>query len=182
MVRLVLINGAPASGKSTLARRYADDHPLVLALDIDVILGMLGRWLDDPYASGLAARRMAIEMARTHLTSGHDVVVPQFLGRVEFVLELERLCADVGARFVEVALLGDPDVLLQRFERRSAAAATATDRDASVLLARGGGVTVIPELCARLAEVIARRPGTIPLTSGDIDGAYRSLVECLQWT
>jgi adenylate kinase family enzyme len=33
--RLVLINGAPGSGKSTLASRYAQDHPLTLALDVD---------------------------------------------------------------------------------------------------------------------------------------------------
>jgi predicted kinase len=48
MARLVLINGAPGSGKSTLARMYVDQHPLVLALDIDVVRAMLGRWLDDP--------------------------------------------------------------------------------------------------------------------------------------
>ena len=45
MPHLVLINGAPASGKSTLARMYADEHPLTLALDIDVLRAMLGcRW------------------------------------------------------------------------------------------------------------------------------------------
>lgn len=44
MARLVLINGAPASGKSTLAQMYVDEHPLTLALDIDVVRAMLGRW------------------------------------------------------------------------------------------------------------------------------------------
>lgn len=36
MTCLILINGLPASGKSTLARRCAADHSLTLALDIDV--------------------------------------------------------------------------------------------------------------------------------------------------
>jgi hypothetical protein len=27
---------------------YIDEHPLTLALDIDVVRAMLGRWLDHP--------------------------------------------------------------------------------------------------------------------------------------
>jgi predicted kinase len=86
MPRLVLINGAPSSGKSTLAKRYVEEHPLTLALDIDVVRAMLGRWLDHPIEAGLMARRMALEMTRVQLLAGHDVVIPQFLGRLNFVL------------------------------------------------------------------------------------------------
>ena len=48
MPTLVLINGAPASGKSTLARLLAVDRNLTLVLDIDTIRGLLTRWEDDP--------------------------------------------------------------------------------------------------------------------------------------
>jgi len=105
----MLINGAPGSGKSTLARRYAQDHPLTLALDVDRVRGMLGRWLDTPTEAGLLARQMAVEMARVHLCAGHDVVVPQFLGRLDFIGVLQRLCEEVRAEFVEVVLLSNPD-------------------------------------------------------------------------
>lgn len=40
-------------------------------------------------------------MAREHLHSQHDVIVPQFLGRLEFVLALQQLIDDISARFVE---------------------------------------------------------------------------------
>jgi len=78
MTRLayVLINGAPASGKSKLAQMYIDEHPLTLAIDIDVVRSMLGRWLDHPIEAGLTARRMALEMARVQLSAGRDVLVP----------------------------------------------------------------------------------------------------------
>lgn len=97
MARPVLINGAPGSGKSTLARMYVDDHQLALALDFEAVRAMLGHGLDEPTEAGLIARRMALEMARVQLTAGRDVLVPQFLGRPDFVVSLERLCHDVGA-------------------------------------------------------------------------------------
>lgn len=120
MARLVLINGAPGIGKSTLVQRYVDEHPLALALDVDAVRAMLGRWLDQPVEAGLIAQRMALEMARVQLTAGRDVLVPQFLGRLDFVLELEHLAGQVGADFVELALLSSPQDAADRFVRRSA--------------------------------------------------------------
>ena len=100
---LVLLNGPPASGKSTLAARLVESRPLALNLDIDVVRGLLGAWIDRPADAGLAARALAISMARTHLAAGHDVFVPQFLGRVDFIEELERLADECDVRFVEIA-------------------------------------------------------------------------------
>ncbi|HTI20015.1 MAG TPA: AAA family ATPase, partial [Kutzneria sp.] len=72
---LLLLNGPPGVGKSTVAARYVDDHPLALNLDIDVLRAQLGRWQDDLESAGLVARDLAVAMARTHLLAGHDVVV-----------------------------------------------------------------------------------------------------------
>ena len=79
MPKLILLNGPPAVGKSTLARRYADAHPLTLVLEIDAVRALLGSWLEEWQQSGPAARWIALAMARTHLEAGHDVIVPQLL-------------------------------------------------------------------------------------------------------
>lgn len=42
MPQLILLNGPPAVGKSTLAARYADDHPGTLNLDIDLLHPLIG--------------------------------------------------------------------------------------------------------------------------------------------
>lgn len=47
-------------------------------LDIDRVRNMIGRWRDEPEIAGLLARSIALAAARTHLTAGHDVVIPQF--------------------------------------------------------------------------------------------------------
>jgi predicted kinase len=72
---LLLINGAPGVGKSTLARRYADDHPLTLVVEIDAIRTQLGGWQTRD-ESRLIARELAIALIRAHLAAGHDIVVP----------------------------------------------------------------------------------------------------------
>lgn len=57
-------------------------------------------------------------MAQAHLHAGHDVLVPQYLGRLEFMEMLREVAVEVGATFVEVALLSDRDDVVRRFERR----------------------------------------------------------------
>jgi predicted kinase len=138
--RLILLNGAPGIGKSTLARRYVDDHPLALCLDIDSVRAMLGRWLEQPIQSGLAARALAIEMARTHLRTGHDVIVAQYLGRIDFVEQLDQLARDAGVAFIETALQTDAADAVARFTRRSMYPQTSAHRDAAELQQREGGL------------------------------------------
>jgi adenylate kinase family enzyme len=62
---LILINGPPASGKSTMAKLYAAGHPLALVLDIDCVRGCLGRWREDLPAAGRAARTIALAVFRS---------------------------------------------------------------------------------------------------------------------
>lgn len=114
--RLILLNGPPAAGKSSLARRWIADHPLSLSLDLDLIWPMLGRWRDDLEATGLAARRLALAMAESHLAGGYDVIVPQFLGRPDFIDQLAELAGD---RFRHVVLLPPFEVIAGRFDTRS---------------------------------------------------------------
>lgn len=138
MAALVLLNGPPGVGKSTLARRVAADHPLALALDIDVVRSMLGRWIDTPTDAGLAARALAVAMIRTHLAAGHDVVVPQFLGRVDFVVELAAVAAGAGVPFVELALTAGRDDAAAWLAERTRHPVTVVDRENAELVARRG--------------------------------------------
>ena len=66
---------------------------------MDGIKHSLGRWNEDLLSSGLHARRLALALAREHLGAGHDVIVGQYLARTDFIEDLERLAAELGARF-----------------------------------------------------------------------------------
>ncbi len=114
---LALLNGPPASGKSTLARLWVDEHPLALNLDLDDLWLHLGRWQDDLTATGLAARRLALAMCQAQLSADRDVIVPQFLGRPEFI---DQLAAVGGKHFRHLVLLPPLSVVQRRFAHRGA--------------------------------------------------------------
>lgn len=163
---LLLLNGPPGVGKSTMAARYVADHPFALNLDIDVLRGQLGGWQSDPSRAGILARDLALAAARTHLLSGYDVVVPQFLGRVDFILALEALASAVGADFVEVILLDSKENVLRRF----------TDRDDPTKAADAAQLSTMYD---RLTALIATRPLALTVHTGGTAETYASLLAAL---
>jgi predicted kinase len=154
--RLVLLNGMPGAGKSTLAERYRSEHPGVLVVEADVIRTWIG---GDPAEHAEAARHLSLAMARAHLEAGYDVVVPQLVARLDQVERFEGVAVEAGADLVEVVLHGG--VVESR-----------VPEDA---------VPHLVEYAEGLAHVVAARPATHRLATrhGDVDSAYRALVDLL---
>jgi predicted kinase len=179
MPRLILVNGAPASGKSTLARRWWAAHPGSVLLDVDAVRATIAGWLDDPTASGLLARRMTLAAIAEALGEGRDVIVPQFLARPEFADALAEAAARSGAAFVELALVADPSELAGRFAARSAAPETREHADAAALQARAGEDVRAQQ--ERMLALLATRPDVIRLESrpGEIDAALALLTAAI---
>ncbi len=182
MTTLVLLNGPPASGKSTLAARYVHDHPLALNLDIDVVRGLLGRWLERPVDAGLAARQLALSMAETHLAAGHDVIVPQFLGRPDLAEQLETLAASLRCHFVEVALMTSRTEAIQWFHDRSGSPVNQQHLDAADLVSKSPGVDPVGDMYdAFRALSEARQPtAVVNVIRGDVEATYQALAVALQ--
>lgn len=149
---LLLLNGPPGIGKSTVARRLCSRHALSLCLDIDMLRRSLGQWMEHPQDSGALARELALAAAERHLCAGHRVVVPQFLGRRPFVERLEQLATDVGAPFDHVALMDDEASAGLRFLGRAYAPdATDQHREAAAM---SGGEEGFTEMYAALLGVL----------------------------
>lgn len=172
MSRLILLNGPPAAGKSSLARRYAAEHPLTLNLDLDLVRSLLGGWRDDWHAAGLLARELALAMAHTHLMAGHEVIVAQLVADPAYLDRLTALARELGVELREVVLLADRDELARRYADRADPASELVD-----------GMPALDELSDRLLEVLARRPQVqVVRTDGSEAEAYRELLTVLSST
>ena len=178
--RLLHLNGPPGIGKSTLARRYAAEHPGVLLLDVDVVSTLLpGLSFRE---SGPVRRPLALAMASAHLSAGRDVVLPQFLARVSEIERFEAAATSVGASFVEVMVTDERDNAVARFDRRGA-----DDDDdpwheqvREVVLEMGGD-DYLRDMYDALAGVLAERSSYVVVRSveGELDATYEALLRAL---
>lgn len=169
---MVFINGAPGTGKSTLAQRLAEATPMALALDVDVVKHSLGQWRADPTAAGNHARRLALAMAEQHLRAGYDVVVGQYVARPRFVERLQDLAGRTGAAFFEFVLVVDHDTLVSRLEGRAARPA----RPEHPVNSRLVGPADVPQLLRSMDDVRTWRPTAVPVdASGTLDATVDRL-------
>src|SRR4051794_23931628 len=122
---------------------------------------------------------MALVMAGEHLGSGHDVVLPQFVARPEFISRLAAVATRAGAEFFEIVLLDDLGSASARFDARAGDPDWASHHEeaARAIVASGGFSAMYESLLSVLDQL--PDPVTIMTTAGDIDGAYRSLVAAI---
>lgn len=179
MTRLIHLNGPSRVGKTTLARRYADDHPGTVVVDVDTLTLLVGGWRDDFGRAWTQARTLALTLAGSALRAGHDVVLPQLVTIFDRDAPgFEPVAADAGAEYVEIALLVDPDEHRQRVDAKQ----PVHEVEAAIQEAlMDPAVDRIARIRGHLAEYLATRPDTIRLdTSGlDVETTYARLCTAL---
>ena len=170
---LLLVNGPPGVGKSTVARCWADDHPRSLVVEVDELRTRLGGWAGDD-ESRVLARELAVDLISGHLARGYDVVVPQYLGRPEFRDRLRALASGLGVAFVEVCLVAPEDVSVDRFRLRRAGMTGASHPEADV-----ADEHVERAVAVAVAQLSAASGWVEVDASGDAESTYRVLCRAL---
>lgn len=179
--RLIHLNGPPGIGKSTLARRYVEDHPGVLNCDIDVLRTLIGGWVSDFAGAGELIRPAALAMIEAYLAGGNDVVLPQMLLDPAELERFEGCATNAGAEFVERFLTDSSEATVSRFHRRGSGDDDPWHDEVRRIVTAAGGDEVLLRCHAAAEELSSQRPGAVVITSvdGAVDDTYRALVASL---
>jgi predicted kinase len=182
VARLIHLNGAPGIGKSTLAKRYVDEHPGVLNGDVDVLRTLVGGWRADFDAAGALIRPAALAMIGAYLEQGRDVVLPQLLIDPTELARFEGCAREAGARFVECVLVDTPAAVIERFHRRGQDSPDDPwHTQVRTIVEHLGGDDFLARCCASLEALVSRRPSVVAVRSveGRLDDTYRAFVEAV---
>lgn len=180
----MLINGPPASGKSTLARRYVDDHEGAVLVEVDTLRMTLPNWETDE-ATRLVARELAGAEVVEHLSAGCDVVMAQYLGRLGYIVVLHDLAREHGATFVEVILATSEALAVERFRARRRAMIPRGEHHPERDIADADVEAFILDAVERLTRLPTARPESrivpVALESSEAE-VYRRLLSALgEW-
>ncbi len=122
-MRLLLVTGAPASGKSTLGRRLAKDLGLpYISKDLfkETLFDTLG-WDDRAWSrrAGLASTQLLYRTAAALLEAGQSVAMESNFYPQWDAPALLELGMKYGCQFVQVVCKADGPTLYARFEQRA---------------------------------------------------------------
>ena len=179
--KLILINGNPGMGKSTLAERYTNEHPLTLNLDVDRIWHMMGQWQTMLDESHRLKQKHSYALAESHLAEGYDVVVPNLMETVDRPEKFERIAKLHGALFREVALVTSPEDAIERCKARARRMGYEDGFRPGGVLDTHGRELKLAEMYQNMLAVTALRTQTVQIQPelGDLEGTYQHFLSAI---
>lgn len=176
--KLILLNGPPGIGKSTLSRRYADEHAPALNIDVDRLRDSVGQWQANQEVSMVQRYKFAYAMAEIHLNDGYDVAVADTIQDIQVCERFEAIAAGCGALLCEVVLIAPLDEAIERCKARARRMGYPSGFRTGGTLEQGGKEEMLRRIYCEMLDVVDSRPSTVKIESreGHIEETYQQLL------
>lgn len=174
--KLIILYGFASSGKTTLAKRYIDEHPLTIAVEGDQIIGMMGQWRKNEDEARSIVFGHTQSITENHLKAGYDVILPYLLSDSSQIDSFEEIAKRCDATFVEAYIdieKGDAvNRLLERGCWGEEGSRRLTEDDREMLINR----------YEHMVNAMTKRTNIKLINSevGKIDETYNKLIETIQ--
>ena len=173
--KLIILYGFAASGKTTIAKKYIDDHPLSITIEGDLIIEMIGQWRKFEDSARELVYKHTCSIVRNHLQSGHTVILPYLLTNATHIESFKAIATEVGCSFYEIYLKEDKEAAISRLLKRG----TWGEVDSPLLTDTDTDRPEIKTLFGTMKREMAKRNDvtSCKVTIGDINTTYQSFLE-----
>lgn len=118
-MKLILLNGSPAAGKSTVAARLHEALPHSLLADVDSWRKLISGWRDNREESLRNAYDFTVAAVDAYLATGNSVIVDKAILNADPVIDaLIEAGKRHGAEIYEFILIADRDTITARADAR----------------------------------------------------------------
>ena len=118
-MKLIILNGCPLAGKSTIAEQLYKDFPLALYANIDAWRSLVNEGEGERLAAIDLTYTAAIAGVKAYLEAGRDVVVDKALAEPDDILDRFVALGDIAEVEVHEFILNIPkEVVLERIRKR----------------------------------------------------------------
>ncbi len=176
--KLILLNGPPAIGKSTMSQMYVDEHPMALNLDIDKVWWMMGQWQQERPRSHIQKMKLSYVLTEQHLSDGYDVIVAQTMREPGYYEQFDQIAQKCTARLYEFVLIAPLEDAIERCKIRGRANGYETGFRPGGILDLGGREEKLASMYETMLGVISSRQNIVEVRPvlGNINETYHEIV------
>jgi broad-specificity NMP kinase len=117
-MKLIIINGPPGVGKSTVAKKIHETLPLSFLLEIDEQRRNISQYRELSKESRDISYNISRSIVETCLSSGLDVIIDKAMSDIDIVDRFIQIAKKHNATVYEFVLNGGKELIIKRAEER----------------------------------------------------------------
>lgn len=117
-MKLIILNGSPAAGKSTVAEKLHTDLPMSLLADVDSWRKLVSGWREHREESLMNAYKFTVAAVDAYLATGNSVIVDKAIRGEDIIDALIEAGKKNNAEIYEFILTASKEIITKRAEER----------------------------------------------------------------